>query len=53
MGVGGVSTLKRDLLGNTKLEEVDVKRELRDKHAKDKAHSIKRIKLEKEEPNEG
>jgi hypothetical protein len=53
MGVGGVSKLKRDLLGNTELEEVDVKRELRDKHEKDKAHSVKRIKLEKEESNGG
>ena len=50
--VGGVSTLKRDLSGDSKLEEVDVKRELRDKHEEDKVHSIKRIKLEKEEPNE-
>lgn len=33
-GVGGVSTLRRDLLGNNELEEVDVKRELRDKHEK-------------------
>jgi hypothetical protein len=33
-GVGGVGTLRRDLLGNNELEEVDVKRELRDKHEK-------------------
>jgi hypothetical protein len=51
--VGGVSTLKRDPSGDSKLEEVDVKRELCDRHEEDKAHSIKRIKLEKEEPNEG
>lgn len=51
--VGGVSTLKRDPSGDSKLKKVDVKRELRDRHEEDKAHSIKRIKLEKEEPNEG
>jgi len=51
--VGSVSTLKRDPLGDSKLEKVDVKRELRDRHEEDKANSIKRIKLEKEEPNQG
>jgi hypothetical protein len=52
-GVGGVSTLKRDLSGDSELKEADVKRELCNKHEEDKTHSVKRIKLEKEEPNEG
>jgi hypothetical protein len=52
-GVGGVNALKRDLSGDSKLEQVHVKRELRDRHEEDKAHSIKKIKSEKEEPNEG
>ena len=41
-GVGGVSTLRRDLLDDSKLEEVGAKRELHDKREKDKAHSVKR-----------
>ena len=52
-GVGGVSTLKKDLSGDNELKKVDVKRELHDEHEEDKAHSVKRIKLEKEEPSEG
>jgi hypothetical protein len=35
------------------LEEVDEKRELRDKHEKGKAHSAKRIKLEKKSRTRG
>src|SRR5947209_149239 len=50
-GVGRVSTLKRDLPGESKLEEVDMKLELCERYEEDKAHSVKRIKVEKEEPN--
>jgi hypothetical protein len=51
-GVGGVSTIKRDLSSDIKLEEVNVKRELRDEHEEDNAQSVKKIKVEKEEPKE-